>query len=81
MQMKETTHECCSDGPCDSGLRNHYYEGKRLTADSFRVEQSYLAERRHLLNRAIHGWGVVFGYALKHSATELDIQPGLALDE
>jgi len=24
---------CCSDAPCDSGLRNHYFEGKRLTAD------------------------------------------------
>ena len=81
MQMKETTHECCSDGPCDSGLRNHYFEGKRLTADSFRVEQDYLVDRRRLLNRAIHGWGVVYGYALKHSAGELDIQPGLSLDE
>jgi hypothetical protein len=56
---------CCIDAPCDSGLRNQYFEGKRLTADSFRVEQSYLLERRRLLNRAIHGWGVVYGYGLK----------------
>jgi hypothetical protein len=61
--MKNT--ECCADGPCDSGLRNQYFEGKRLTADSFRVEQNYLLERRRLLNRTIHGWGVVYGYAMK----------------
>src|SRR5258708_3296561 len=83
--------ECCTDAPCDSGLRNQYFEGKRLTADSFRVEQSYLLERRRLLNRAIHGWGVVYGYAVKpvraaNCRTEdasgaLEIGPGLALDE
>jgi hypothetical protein len=87
--MKNT--ECCADGPCDSGLRNQYFEGKRLTADSFRVEQSYLLERRRLLNRAIHGWGVVYGYAMKPARADncrtedesgsLEIGPGLALDE
>jgi hypothetical protein len=81
MDMTDKTHECCSDAPCDSGLRNHYFEGKRLTADSFRVEQSYQVDRRHLLNRAIHGWGVVFGYGLKPSSGEIDVQPGFALDE
>lgn len=85
------SHECCTDAPCDSGLRNQYFEGKRLTADSFRVEQSYLVERRRLLNRAIHGWGVVYGYALKpappndrytkDNSGRLEIGPGLALDE
>lgn len=91
--MKSTTthrtpqRECCSDATCESGLRNNYFEGKRLTADSFRVEQKYSLERRRLLNRAIHGWGVVFGYAvkagpvLKQSArNQLNIGPGLALD-
>jgi hypothetical protein len=83
--------ECCTDAPCESGLRNNYFEGKRLTADSFRVEQQYLVERRHLLNRAIHGWGVVYGYALKAAAPDecgtdlasgrIEIGPGLALDQ
>lgn len=82
---------CCTDAPCDSGLRNQYFEGKRLTADSFRVEQSYLLERRRLLNRAIHGWGVVYGYGLRRAQASghrtqddsgaLEIGPGLALDE
>jgi hypothetical protein len=82
---------CCTDAPCDSGLRNQYFEGKRLTADSFRVEQSYLLERRRLLNRAIHGWGVVYGYGLKPAPASghrtqdnsgaIEIGAGLALDE
>jgi hypothetical protein len=58
-----------------------------LTADSFRAEQKYSLERRWLLNRAIHGWGVVYGYPVKAGAVEnqtarnqLNIGPGLALD-
>jgi hypothetical protein len=86
-----SARECCTDAPCDSGLRNRYFEGKRLTVDSFRVEQNYLLERRRLLNRAIHGWGLVYGYALKPVPARngckddksgwLEIGPGLALDE
>jgi hypothetical protein len=92
--LKTDTHapkECCSDGPCDSGLRNQYFEGKRLTVDSFRVEQKYQLERRRLLNRAIHGWGVVQGYAIgagEHVGSGsggalkgLEIGAGLALDK
>jgi hypothetical protein len=74
--------ECCIDSACESGLRNQYFEGKRLTPDSFRVEQSYQVERRRLLNRAIHGWGVVYGYAIRpRPSGRLTIGPGLALDQ
>lgn len=80
--------ECCTDGPCDSGVRNNYYEGKRLTPRSFAAEQRYLVERRRLLNRAVHGWGVVHGLAVgdgRHALKQerpfvLRIGPGLALD-
>ena len=75
------TSECCTDTSCDSGLRNHYYEGKRLTADVFRVEQKYIIERRRLLNRALHGWGVVYGLGIRLHEPRLHITPGLALDE
>jgi hypothetical protein len=87
---QHTKAECCTESKCESGLRNNYFEGKRLTADSFRVEQKYLVERRHLLNRAIHGWGVVYGYGItavppddpkKSFACRLKIRPGLALDK
>ncbi|MEK6261446.1 MAG: hypothetical protein AABP62_22840 [Planctomycetota bacterium] len=74
--------ECCTDSKCESGLRNNYYEGKRLSVDSFRVEQQYLLERRRLLNRAIHGWGVVYGYkAVRSEDGRLEIGAGLALDQ
>lgn len=83
----DSHRDCCSDAGCDSGMRNNYFEGKRLTADAFRVEQAYLIERRRLLNRAIHGWGVVYGFEFKPAAPDEDgrggrfrIKPGLALD-
>src|SRR5258706_10241512 len=80
--------ECCPDLKCESRIRNNYFDGKRLTTDSFRVEQTYALERRHLLNRAIHGWGVVYGYdvtsadsqAQKGGSGKLNIGTGLALD-
>lgn len=80
--------ECCTDLQCESGLRNNYYEGKRLTPEMFRIEQQYLLERRRLLNRAIHGWGLVYGYRIafveqkdrREPASRLKIGPGLALD-
>src|SRR5688572_19395515 len=83
--------ECCTDLKCETGLRNKYFEGKRLTADSFRLEQKYHNERRRLLNRAIHGWGVVYGYGIEphtphdgygdNSAGVLKVNAGLALDQ
>jgi hypothetical protein len=80
--------ECCTDSKCESGIRNNYFDGKRLTTDSFRVEQTYSLERRHLLNRALHGWGVVYGYevtsadsqAQQDGSGQLKIGAGLALD-
>jgi hypothetical protein len=89
-RSKSPTAECCTESPCDSGLRNNYFEGKRLTPDMFRIEQRYLNDRRRLLNRAIHGWGVVYGYGIAVAAAKndrrtdaprgFDIQTGLALD-
>ena len=80
-RAKGMSMECCTDHSCESGLKNNYFEGKRLTPDMFRVEQRYLVERRRLLNRAIHGWGVVYGYGITSAKAGLMIQPGLALDE
>ena len=85
---KTTRRDCCTELKCESGLRNNYFEGKQLTVDSFRVEQKYLMERRWLLNRAIHGWGVVYGYSVTATAPgkaggqrRLMVGAGLALDE
>src|SRR5947209_8518256 len=78
--------DCCAETQCNSGLRNNYFDGKRLSTHSFRAEQTYGLERRRLLNRAIHGWGVVYGYSIKleskqGEAGKLSIGPGLALDQ
>jgi hypothetical protein len=80
--------ECCDDSPCTCGLRNNFFEGKRLTPDMFRIEQRYAVERRRLLNRAIHGWGVVYGYGIESIEAhrqvgverKLVLNSGLALD-
>lgn len=86
-QRTSSKGECCTESSCESGVRNNYFDGKRLTTDSFRVEQTYMLGRRHLLNRAIHGWGVVYGYELgasdpkQQEVGRLKVGPGLALDK
>jgi hypothetical protein len=82
MNKPDTRAECCSDLENEAVCRNNYFDGKRLTTDSFRVEQRYLLERRHLLNRAIFGWGVVYGFAIADGGApgRLKIGAGLALD-
>src|SRR5215510_4975354 len=88
-QTRSLKVECCTEQECDFGLRNNYFDGKRLTPDSFQVEQKYMLERRRLLNRAIHGWGVVYGFEItvvepddckKTGSGALMIGAGLALD-
>lgn len=83
-------NECCPDQHCDSGRRNRYYPGKRMPPDAHEVEQTYQQQRRRLLNRAIHGWGVVYGFELRTADANkcsddgerrLRIRPGLALDK
>jgi hypothetical protein len=81
------TPRCEGDAECTSGSRNRYFLGKRLTPAAFSAEQSYHVERRRLLNRAVHGWGVVQGLAIRPAqatdcspAVGLDVGPGLALD-
>jgi hypothetical protein len=88
-QSRSIKVECCTEQECDFGLRNNYFNGKRLTPDSFQVEQKYMLERHRLLNRAIHGWGVVYGFEItivepdpckKTGSSRLMIGAGLALD-
>lgn len=82
-RARAVPRNCCADD-CPSGSRNNYFLGKRLTKDSYTVEQQFLNGRRHLLNRAIHGWGVVYGFPLAvplgPNAGSLTIGEGLALD-
>ena len=65
--------------------RNKYFYGKLMTVRDFETEQRYFNEKRHLLNRLIHGIGLVCG--LQVSEPEMvdgklwiKLSPGVALD-
>jgi hypothetical protein len=80
-KTKSSTSNCCANSGCGSGLRNRYFVGKQLSPYSFQVEQRHTLERRRQLNRALYGWGVVYGFDLvKTPSCSLTIKPGLALD-
>lgn len=70
----------CGEPACTSGTRNRYFPSKRLTPAAMLAEQAYSLDRRRLLNRAIHGWGVVYGFALEVKNGKLQVGEGLALD-
>lgn len=71
----------CSEEKCSSGMRNQYFKRKNMTVSDFTLEQSYGIDRRRLLNRAIHGWGVAYGFELTIDASgRLLCGAGLALD-
>lgn len=62
--------------------RPNYFAGQVLTADDFRAEQEYHRKKRQLLNRMLHGYGVVCGLRVvpaRHPARVI-VEPGLALD-
>ncbi|MBQ3566743.1 MAG: hypothetical protein IJA12_06140 [Oscillospiraceae bacterium] len=62
-------------------VRNRYYYGKFLSADTLDAEQKYMNNKRRFLNRFLHGNGVLFGMAvLKVDDGTIAIQPGAALD-
>ena len=61
--------------------RNRYFYGKLLTVRDFEVEQRYHCSKRALLNRRLHGSGVVCGLGVTASdESTLMIESGMALD-
>jgi hypothetical protein len=69
--------------------RNNYYYGKLMTVRDLHDEQSYFNEKRWLINRMVHGWGVVCGLEVVIDDTggqnesepkKVIIKPGLAID-
>lgn len=42
--------------------RNNYFYGKLMTVRDFQDEQVYVNGKRHLVNRHVHGWGIVCGF-------------------
>jgi hypothetical protein len=70
--------------PLDPYTRVKYTMGLILGPDEFEQEQLYLMERDRLHNRALHGYGTVYGLHVDVRASadgpEVVISPGLAVD-
>lgn len=77
-----------SDGSMDRNCGNNnskrvrYFHGMLMTDRDFREEQIYHNKKRKLLNKMLHGWGVVCGLGLggKTGGSTITISPGMALD-
>ncbi|MBE9521888.1 MAG: hypothetical protein IME95_01720, partial [Proteobacteria bacterium] len=67
----------------NSFKRARYFHGMLMTDMDFDVEQIYHNEKRKLLNRMLHGWGVVCGLEVKPTEPTSQcviVEHGLALD-
>lgn len=63
--------------------RNNYFYGKLMDVVQFSKEQSYVNQKRWLLNRLLFGSGVVCGLDIivdPQASGRLRLQPGIALD-
>lgn len=76
-QWKPKTADPESPG---TARRNRYFSGKLLTVADYEAEQSYHIERRWLINRMLHGWGLVAGLAVTLEEGAWHVAPGMALD-
>lgn len=68
--------------------KNKYFYGKLMTVRDFETEQGYFDGKRRLINRTIHGVGIVCGLNVKDLTEKpsgskkyiIKISPGVALD-
>ena len=63
--------------------RNRYFYGKLMTATDFESEQEYFNKKRYLLNRLIHGSGIVCGLqasSFNDKKSSVILSSGVALD-
>ena len=63
--------------------RNNYFYGKLMTVRDYFAEQCYFNEKRWLINRMIHGWGVVCGLNVvpkEGDPARVIVKPGMAID-
>lgn len=62
--------------------RNNYFYGKLMSVADFQEEQNYFMNKLRLINRLIHGKGIVCGLKLTASKPEgmLQVNEGFALD-
>ncbi|HEY7066784.1 MAG TPA: hypothetical protein VIC57_09375 [Candidatus Dormibacteraeota bacterium] len=88
--MSDVNQKCVSlaDGTLSPDLRVNYEFGLVLGVDDFRQEQLYFLEKEYLYNRALHGYGTVYGLKVRTSRPPdnahevvVQIEPGLGLDQ
>lgn len=61
--------------------RNKYYYGMLLSVEDFNAEQRYMNDKRRLLNRLVHGIGVVCGLnVVRLDDQTVSVESGMALD-
>ena len=60
--------------------RNHYFNGKLLTARDLKDEQNYFLAKHRRHNRYLHGAGVVSGLEVATMENRVQIHPGYAID-
>ena len=88
--MNDINQRCVSlaTGVLSADLRVNYEFGLVLGVDEFKQEQLYFLDKDYLHNRALHGYGTVYG--LKVEATRpaddtqdvlITVEPGLGIDQ
>ena len=61
--------------------RNKYFYGKLLSVEDFNFEQKYMNDKRRLVNRLVHGIGVVCGLnVVRVDDLTISVESGLAFD-
>lgn len=61
--------------------RNRYFYGKLLTVRDFETEQKYMNDKRRLINRLLHGPGVISGLqVLAVDDKSISVEMGVAID-
>lgn len=80
--------QCTAGGRCSGSLPDNpscalnYHFGMLLGVDDLRAEQGFHLGQQRRHQRALHGFGVVYGYNISFNPAkaELQVSPGLALD-
>lgn len=84
--MLDDTRKTCLPCGLHQPVRNHYFDGKFMTARDFRREQDYHRGHRHMHNALLHGTGTVCGLKLvEHPAPGCQrdyvvLEPGMAIN-
>jgi hypothetical protein len=81
MNKQETEYaNKCQGDDCPTGKRNRFFRRKAMGAAEFRAEQEYFLQRRRIINRSVHGWGVVGGFRMPPESGDAHVGSGLAFD-